>query len=55
MKALPTREPPDPTRRPPRVAPVPAFKPRPFFSSNLEVLQGWRIAARMSHSGEQTP
>jgi len=55
MKDLPTREPPDPTRRPPRVAPVPAFKPRPFFSSNLEVLQGWRIAARMSHSGEQTP
>jgi len=51
MKDLPTREPPDRTR----VLPAPARKPRPIFSSNLEVLQGWRIAARMSHSGEQTP
>ena len=54
MKHVPTRESPAPTRGPtrdPRRA-VPEWKP--IFSGNLEVLQGWRIAARMSHSGEQT-
>ena len=51
MKDAPTREPADRTRPPARAVPVPDRKP--IFSSNLEVLQGWRIAARMSHGGER--
>jgi hypothetical protein len=53
MNDAPTRETTDRTRRPPPPAPVPVRKP--IFSSNLEVLQGWRIAARMSQNGGQTP